>query len=615
MNAFGTILGKLEPWIWFYSYGLIAIFALGLWALLSGTLLGRRRLAMASRVVSGLVKSDPINGATERDYKALVSAVEGLPDQGGKWWSGVRASLTRHARPGVPAAKAGYYVTERTEDAITDARAFGDSLRAFAHVTPAVLTSLGLLGTFIALLFGLNELERNAEGIWSIDSLLYNLSGKFVTSILALALSVLFILIEQGLRPAVANAKRTLADELSAVLPWLSTAHVLLDLQQQTATSASSLAAIRDLSAQQAEEATKLRELNEQQVAEMKALQQASEEQALQLQRFNTDIAVAIGTAMDARIVPALERLLEGITELKRIQARVGEELVKEVGQQISGAVSAGAGKEMGSMAEAVRQGASTLNTAAQAMGEGQARLIEVTSAVIGQMNSSFDQRSKRLTDETESAVQRLVAHLEGAAGGFSKTIGGASNDVSKTLKSTTASLGSVADACREILLNTDVALQRFDALVTKVSAATQEMAGAHTALKGTAVPLQQLAERTTAAVGSVERQVAVIGGAGKSLEATSAMLNEMQQKLQTSWASYEQRFAGVDASLGKSLEGMTRGFDLYAEKIGELNAGLDKHFSRALTDLSSAVAELHESVEDLAAASQSRPPQGPVRR
>ena len=58
-----------------------------------------------------------------------------------------------------------------------------------------------------------------------------------------------------------------------------------------------------------------------------------------------------------------------------------------------------------------------------------------------------------------------------------------------------------------------------------------------------------------------------------------------------------------MDKSLGNSLDQIRGGFDLYAEKIRELNAGLDTHLSKALSDLSSVINELHESVEDLQAA------------
>ena len=115
---------------------------------------------------------------------------------------------------------------------------------------------------------------------------------------------------------------------------------------------------------------------------------------------------------MDARIVPALERLLQSTNELHKVQAGLGEELLKEVGDKISGAVSGAAGEEMRSMGEAIKESVRSLNEAAQAMRDGQSKLVEVTSAIIGQMNESFGDNSKRLSEETEKAVRTVVEQI-----------------------------------------------------------------------------------------------------------------------------------------------------------------------------------------------------------
>src|SRR6185436_18816049 len=108
------------------------------------------------------------------------------------------------------------------------------------------------------------------------------------------------------------------------------------------------------------------------------------------------------------------------------------------------------------------------------------------------------------------------------------------------------------------------------------VSAATQDIISAHQALRATAQPLQAVAARTATLISSVERQVLTIGVASDSLDATSKHMKEVQEILGSSWREYGERFADVDRSLGSSLELLTNGFDLYGEKIRDLNAGLD---------------------------------------
>lgn len=603
-----SFFNRLEPWIRFYSYFLIGFFLLGLLALGVGFLTARRRLVAASRGLHKLSPADPINGATEHTHRGLLSVVENLPDRGGVWWAAVQPTVAQYARhDAVKGPQVGYFVTERAEESVLNAQGGGEGWLVFAHAVPGVLTSLGLLGTFVALLMGLYGLQKNADGTWAIDPLVLNLSGKFVTSIVALALSVVFVLLELMTRSAVNRARHQLAHTLSRALPFLSTSHLLLDMQQESVRRSAALNELHKVSETQASALMALHKVSGEQSSVLKALHTVGERQVTQLERFNTDLAVSIGSAMDARIVPALERLLQSTNDLHKVQSGLGEELLKEVGDKISGAVSGAAGEEMRSMGEAIRESVRSLNEAAQAMRDGQSKLVEVTSAIIGQMNESFGDNSKRLSEATETAVRKVVEQIDGAAGGFSAKIGGASQEVAAALLTTSTNLQKVVDECQRIVRNTESTVQRFDGLVTSVSAATTDIVSAHEALKTTAAPLQEVAGRTAMLISSVERQVNAIGEAAESLKTTSSTLKDVQDTLKSSWSEYERRFIDVDQSLGNSLDQLRNGFDLYAEKIRELNAGLDTHLSKALSDLSSVINELHESVEELQAATPVR--------
>src|SRR5207237_7916898 len=227
----------LEPWIRVYSYGLLGFFVLGLLVLLVGSMAARRRLAVAQRrlrALPALAGVEAVNGATEQTYSSLVSLIDSLPDRGGTWWTAVQPTIVRYATPDYTSgAVVGYFVTERVDDSLQDGSAGTEGWLGFVHAVPGVLTSLGLLGTFIALLIGLHGLVPNADGTYELKNLISNLSGKFVTSIVALTLSVLFVLLELTTRASVSRAKLTLVHTLSRVLPFLSSAHLLLDIQRQ----------------------------------------------------------------------------------------------------------------------------------------------------------------------------------------------------------------------------------------------------------------------------------------------------------------------------------------------------------------------------------------------
>lgn len=70
---------------------------------------------------------------------------------------------------------------------------------AWYQQVPSLLTGIGLLLTFIALLVGLSKLHADGHGIAGIQGLINGLAGKFLTSIVGLVCATLFTLIEKPL--------------------------------------------------------------------------------------------------------------------------------------------------------------------------------------------------------------------------------------------------------------------------------------------------------------------------------------------------------------------------------------------------------------------------------
>jgi hypothetical protein len=70
---------------------------------------------------------------------------------------------------------------------------------AWYQQVPSLLTGIGLLLTFIALLVGLSKLHSDGHGIAGIQGLINGLAGKFLTSIVGLVCATAFTLIEKPL--------------------------------------------------------------------------------------------------------------------------------------------------------------------------------------------------------------------------------------------------------------------------------------------------------------------------------------------------------------------------------------------------------------------------------
>jgi len=88
---------------------------------------------------------------------------------------------------------------------------------SFYQQFPSLITGIGLLLTFLAILIGLSRLHADGSHIVGIQGLINGLAGKFLTSIVGLVCANLFVLIEKSALHRLATTQQqfvTMVDEL-----------------------------------------------------------------------------------------------------------------------------------------------------------------------------------------------------------------------------------------------------------------------------------------------------------------------------------------------------------------------------------------------------------------
>jgi len=155
-----------------------------------------------------------------------------------EWWGALESALEPYAPPARPE---GWFLTRPISEVLQPSNVVERGYHASFHqAVPSLLTGFGLMATFIAILVALQgvtvEVRAGAEMVQGIGTLINGLAAKFVSSILALALSLLFILTEKKWcerRLDVAYSR--LISQAETVLPMLHPTRVLLDLQRESA--------------------------------------------------------------------------------------------------------------------------------------------------------------------------------------------------------------------------------------------------------------------------------------------------------------------------------------------------------------------------------------------
>ena len=171
------------------------------------------------------------NGLPPGAYAALSSILGGFPAFSHAW-NGYASTVI--ARP----AKAGeeeFWASQSAEISFAESALWGGRLnRPFYNSLPGVVTSVGLLFTFLAILVALLDvrIDTQTNQIEGLPLLIEGLSGKFVSSIAALLAATIFLLVEKRLAHRLSKGRLRLISSLDALMPRLSSVRVLADMQR-----------------------------------------------------------------------------------------------------------------------------------------------------------------------------------------------------------------------------------------------------------------------------------------------------------------------------------------------------------------------------------------------
>lgn len=151
-----------------------------------------------------------------------------------EWWDHIEGSIEGYTSP---EEREGWFITDRPRNLLPYEVVVGrDFHAALFSSAPGLLTGFGLMLTFGAILWALYGVHydkaNTIEPISGIDVLINGLSGKFLSSIVALILSILFTLYEKRVVRGLRLRYEQLLTAISNGIPYLSPSRILLDIQR-----------------------------------------------------------------------------------------------------------------------------------------------------------------------------------------------------------------------------------------------------------------------------------------------------------------------------------------------------------------------------------------------
>jgi hypothetical protein len=589
------------------------------------------RLSAAWTNIKPLNRDGRVFGLDNRTVDGMRLQFGSLKSLAAEWWGKVEECIERYTSP---EDREGWFVTKPIREILTADEVVGSNYHGPLYGSfPGILTGVGLMLTFLAILIALHDVHYDkanlAEPVSGIDLLINGLSGKFLSSIVALALSVVFTLFEKNQTRTLRLRYDVLVSEGAARFPYLSQSRILLDIQRFASKQTVSVSHI------------------------------SSEVVDRFVGAFRNDISPAlaegVSTGMAGKLQdefrPTMERMNATLEQLSaaivRLEAQKQESVTSELagllrsletslvqalsqmGSEFRTALSGSAKEEFSNVQgtlEATRSMLSDMNGIFTAMQAEFARIIQKAEESTSSQLVSSRQQTEAQTALMEGLMIRLQQTAEQNVSGIRNQLGTVVSDLAQKVgevsrelmlsahKVAQESQASANDVVEKAGGWSEATARRLDSLMESIEARSSEFALAgqtllkfQESLKATIVEnqkaLSQMADASNKVKMYSEGLAGQIGGLKTLSEnqiRVTVLLKEASANMDTTFQKHGQ-FLQQYHQLFKNYEGTFENLDSRIAKImGSVNQGMQQYTQQVERNFREIVKTANEMLPDI---------------
>jgi hypothetical protein len=486
---------------------------------------------------------------------------------------------------------------------------------------PGILTASGLLLTFVSILLALVNVHvaggQGVETVTGTNELINGLSAKFISSILGLLLSIIFVLAERkACERRITTAYERLMNKIAELLPVLTPTRIQLDIQMYAARQATSMSNISS------DFVNKFTGVFETQIAPAFAAG-VSEELSLQLQKEFRPTMQQM-TATLERLQGAIERLesqkQESVTgEIRTLLQSLESSLrtsLDEMGRTFHTSLTSAASEEFTSIAGTlhstgqVLQGMNTqfdrLQVALDAVIQEARRTTESQLATgreqMEAMTRLMEGLMLRLNESSQSNVDAVTASLAAVVHDLSGKVSRLSEDMvtavtKATVDSQQTSQAVVANASQW----SESTAKRLEALVGGIEARSEEFRTAGKMLLAAHEGIRQTLQDNQQALTTIRSLTNQLDTLTKGLVGIGKVSKDQQDVQLTTATLSNQATTNLKTIIETTLErheSLLREYKTTFEKYHTVFAGLDKQLGLVFNSINDGMLKYNSTVE-----------------
>ena len=453
----------------------------------------------------------------------------------------------------------------------------------FWNSVPALLVGLGILGTFVGLVWGLipiqgvfdarnetpqseateveekkdDELKEMRE---AIKTLLSGVSTAFVTSVWGMLTSLLFNGLEKWRIGRVSRAISNLQRALDRLFTLKTEEEIALqsqyELEQQTK-------ALKSFSTDLANEIKS-------------AMVEGRQEIIRELQKAPEDF----GSAMATQLAPSLDSLNTAVEELRQQKEESSTDAIQRLVEEFRESLSGSATAQLEGLAETVRSASDSLTA-----------LPEQLTSMMTSVQEQIDQSRQLLSATSEDQTEQLQSLMDGMLNAFQSAVGLQQSNLSEATNQSIQALQSTIAQLQESITST----------ASKISNESASMTD------NMRDRFEQTANRLGESVQDAEKRVStLLGQQSGQIEAVNAQLENSHRVLERSREMLQLMDAGVTGmrditdAIRVSTDGLTTGADRLenaGEQLTQASRAFNEENKNYLTANSATLKQLQDAL------------------
>jgi len=459
---------------------------------------------------------------------------------------------------------------------------------------PGILTGLGIIGTFLGLIAGLQAFKVSDDATvvrGSLEALLKSVGGAFVVSATAIALAMLVTTIEK----AIINGRYTELERLCSLIDSLFDAgageEYLQRLVEASETSATQAMQMKESLVTDLKQV--LSELTQQQIATMTATSQ--------------QLGQSISQSLTEGLADPLARISQAVQQVGDSQGDAVNKLLTDVLGNFTQQMQSMFGSQMSGMNDMLVQTANTIKAASeqfeqlagqiQQAGSGaadaMARRIDQSLQEMHARQTEANEHMRSFIDQLKESVSRGQAESAELNMSMMQELGASAKALVQGLQSqveATQATGSAQQEATTERLNQFLQSMQANAAQSQSESAvvTQRMMGQlNESTTGAVRELQ--AQAQSAAQANEQRQVEWSAATRAAIEAQSEQISRLAGAVQQASAAMEGSVDRLQSRAQACIEGMGQGaekLDSAAQRLGQ-NLDLMRANSDRLNDMS----------------------------